>query len=102
MVNQSIIEILKKYLDIIPKELGLKKAFLFGSYASGNAGEHSDIDIALILSNRDDFFKIQLELMKLRRGIDLRIEPHPIFDEDFNVQNPIAFEIQRSGIELVC
>ena len=36
----------------------------------------------------DDFFSIQMQLMRLRRTIDLRIEPHPIWEGDFNIQNP--------------
>jgi hypothetical protein len=38
--------------------------------------------------------------MRLRREIDLRIEPHPILEEDFNIQNPLAYEIKRTGIEI--
>lgn len=39
--------------------------------------------------------------MKLRRSIDLRIEPHPIKEQDFNSSNPFAFEIKNTGIEIV-
>ncbi len=39
--------------------------------------------------------------MRLRRKIDLRIEPHPINEKDFNAMNPFAFEIQHTGIEIV-
>lgn len=46
------------------------------------------------------FFAIQMQLMRLRRDIDLRIEPHPILEGDFNVQNPFAFEIEKTGVEL--
>jgi len=38
--------------------------------------------------------------MRLRRKIDLRIEPHPIKEQDFNVVNPFAFEIEKTGIEI--
>ena len=39
-------------------------------------------------------------LMRLRRNIDLRIEPHPIGEDEFTEMNPFAVEIQKSGIEL--
>ena len=100
MVNQSVIETVKKYLHQIPEEMDLKKAYLFGSYALGREHEDSDIDIALVIGKMDDFFKTQMQLMRLRRKIDLRIEPHPILHEDFNLQNPFAYEIQKTGIEL--
>ena len=101
MVNQRVIETVKQYIMIIPKDFGVKKAYLFGSFAKGNEKEESDIDIALILENMPDFFYAQKQLMKLRRKIDLRIEPHPIKEQDFNSLNPFAYEIEKTGIEII-
>ena len=42
----------------------------------------------------------QIELMKLRRIIDLRIEPHPFTANDFNSSNPVVNEIMKYGIEV--
>ena len=39
--------------------------------------------------------------MKLSRKIDLRIEPHPIKELDFNSLNPFAYEIKNTGIEVL-
>jgi predicted nucleotidyltransferase len=100
MVDKSIIETAKRYIQIIPADLELKKAYLFGSYAKGSEHLDSDIDIAIVLGKMDDFFAVQMQLMRLRRDIDLRIEPHPILEEDFNVQNPLAYEIEKTGLEL--
>jgi hypothetical protein len=41
-----------------------------------------------------------MQLIRLRRDIDLRIEPHPILEGDFNKQNPFAFEIEMTGMKL--
>lgn len=101
MVNQRVIETVNQYIMIIPKDLGLKKAYLFGSFAKGSEKEESDIDIALVLENMPDFFYTQKQLMKLRRKIDLRIEPHPIKEQDFNSLNPFAYEIEKTGIEII-
>ncbi|MGQ9620802.1 MAG: nucleotidyltransferase domain-containing protein [Bacteroidales bacterium] len=100
MVNQRVIDTVKQYIMIIPKDLGVKKAYLFGSFAKGKEREESDIDIALVLENMPDFFYAQKQLMKLRRKIDLRIEPHPIKEQDFNALNPFAYEIEQTGIEI--
>jgi predicted nucleotidyltransferase len=100
MANQSIIETAKLFVKTIPNDLGVKKAYLFGSYAKGNEREESDIDIAIVVTNMPDFFSTQKLLMKLRRSIDLRIEPHPIKEQDFNASNPFAFEISNTGIEI--
>jgi len=53
-----------------------------------------------VLENIRDFLTIQRQLRYLRRDIDLRIEPHPIREEDFNSLNPFAIEIARTGIEI--
>lgn len=100
MVNQSVLEIAKRYIENIPQNLGLQKAYLFGSYAKGNQNPDSDIDIAIILSNIDNFYDTQMLLMRLRRDIDLRIEAHHIAAKDFNENNPLACEIQRTGIKI--
>jgi predicted nucleotidyltransferase len=98
LANQGIIEILKDYLKEIPKELGLKEAYLFGSYANGKETESSDMDLALIFDKMEDFFQTQSILRKLRRNIDIRIEPHPLKIEEFNSENPFALEIKETGI----
>ena len=100
MVDKSIIDTAKRYIKRIPADLELKKAFLFGSYAKGIEHPDSDIDIAIVVGKMDDFFAVQMQLMRLRRDIDLRIEPHPILEGDFNVQNPFAYEIEKTGLEI--
>ena len=100
MVDKSIIDTAKRYIQRIPADLELKKAYLFGSFAKGNQYPDSDIDIAIVIGKMDDFFVVQMQLMRLRRDIDLRIEPHPILEVDFNIQNPFAYEIEKTGIEL--
>ncbi len=76
MVNRGIINTVKQFVMLIPKEIGIKKAYLFGSFARGKEREESDIDIAVINENMPDFFETQRLLMCLRRKVDLRIEPH--------------------------
>lgn len=100
MVNKSVIDTATKYIRQIPADLEIKKAFLFGSYAKGLEKEDSDIDIALVIGNMTDFFDTQMQLMRLRRKIDLRIEPHPISESDFTIMNPFAYEIKKNGIEI--
>jgi hypothetical protein len=39
-------------------------------------------------------------LMKMRRGIDLRIEPRPFLARDFTESNPMAKEVMESGIRI--
>lgn len=101
MVTESALNIAKKYLSSLPVELDIKRAYLFGSYVKGTQTEESDIDIAVVVGNMDDFFEIQMELFRRRRKIDLRIEPHAFDEEDFSENNPVAVEIMNSGIEIL-
>lgn len=43
---------------------------------------------------------MQLELMRLRRRIDSRIEPHPFRESEFELSNPIVNEIIKYGQEI--
>jgi uncharacterized protein len=97
----SIISVLTEYLKAIPKDrFDLSKAYLFGSYARNNQHEESDIDLALVIRNLSDPFLAQVELMKLRRKFDLRIEPHPFNETEFSIQDPLVFEILKYGQEI--
>jgi hypothetical protein len=53
------------------------------------------------LNNIDDIFEIQMDLMRMRRNIDSRIEPHPIRKADFNYSNSFAKEILDNGIKII-
>ena len=91
-----------QYANALKKDFLLRQMFLFGSTAAGTVGEDSDIDIAVVADNFsgdavDDTFR----LMKSRRKIDLRIEPHAFLPSDFHEENPFAAEIMRSGIRIV-
>lgn len=98
--NQAY-EIARKYAAFIKEsEKGVKKVYLFGSYAKGAFDEDSDIDVAIVFDALANTFDMQVELMKLRRKFDTRIEPHPFREEDFNISNPFANEILTKGYEL--
>lgn len=102
-MDTRIDNILKEYIHVlVQKKISIEKAFLFGSYASNTWREHSDIDIAVIYNspNDNDRFDFQVQLLTIASNIDTRIEPHPISVSDFNINNPFAYEIMRTGIEL--
>lgn len=100
MDKRTAIKTANLYLDVIRGKYSFSKAYLFGSHSRGVSHKDSDIDIAIIFSRLEDYFELQLELMRLRRNIDTRIEPHPIDENDFNPGNPLAAEILKYGIEL--
>ena len=98
MDKRGAYEIAEKYIDSISSKYHITQAFLFGSYAKGTFHDDSDIDIAVIVDNVEDIIDAQIEMMKLRRKIDLRIEPHPIMKNDFDHNDPLSYEILKYGI----
>lgn len=76
------------------------RIYLFGSYAKGNYNEDSDIDIAVVFKDYSSLLDMQLELMRIRRKIDSRIEPHPFRESEFDLSNPIVNEIIKYGQEI--
>lgn len=100
MDKSEAINIAHKYLELIYTKYNVQSALLFGSYAKGTFHDDSDIDIAIILNSVGDIIDTQADLMRLRRKIDLRIEPHPFKNTDFNRTNPVVNEILKFGIEL--
>jgi uncharacterized protein len=100
MDKGQAIEIAIRYLESLKGKFDIQSALLFGSYAKGTNHEDSDIDIAIVLKHVNDIIDTQIELMKLRRKIDLRIEPHPFNQSDFNRNNPVVSEILKYGINL--
>ena len=79
---------------------GIKKIYVFGSFAKGTSHDNSDIDMAIVFDHLTDSFDMQVELMKIRRKFDTRIEPHPFSEADFAASNPLANEIIRNGLEI--
>ncbi len=101
MDKEKASKIAHKYIDFIRKrDPNIKKVYIFGSYVKGIVQEDSDIDLAIIFKNLDDSFDMQVQLMKLRRKFDTRIEPHAFRESDFQTSNPFANEILNTGIEI--
>jgi predicted nucleotidyltransferase len=100
MDQGEALRIASVYIDSISSKYSIRQAILFGSFAKGTNHDDSDIDIAIIVNNVADIIDTQIDLMKLRRKIDLRIEPHPFMIGDFNKSNPVVNEILKYGITI--
>ncbi len=101
MDQSKAFKIVKKYINYLKtNKYNIQKAYIFGSYANGRFHEDSDIDLAIVLDNLSNSFIMQIELMKLSRKFDTRIEPHPFDKSDFNESNPFTNEILTKGIKV--
>jgi predicted nucleotidyltransferase len=98
--REHIISKVRDYCSLVKNsKFSFEKAYLFGSFAQGNAKEDSDIDVAFIVKHLEgDYYDIISEIWRLRKQIDFRIEPHLIArDTDYS---DFIKEIERTGIEI--
>jgi predicted nucleotidyltransferase len=98
-----LVKKIKEYVDVL-RENGVKvwRLYLFGSYASDSAAAYSDIDLAVFLNKADiDGFREYLKLMRLRKKVDLRIEPHAFARTDLRQPDPFIKEIVAKGMRIV-
>ena len=101
MDKEGAIKIAERYISLVGKKYKIENAILFGSFAKGTNRIDSDIDLAIIFKSIDDIIDLQIELMKMRTGDDLLIEPHQFSANDFKSSNPVVSEILKNGIEIV-
>ena len=101
MDRQAAIKIAKDYISHLSL-IGyvIKESYLFGSFAKDNSRPDSDIDIAIILNDMQDSHDELVKMLKLRREINLLIEPHPIRLQDFDEDYPLFYEIKNYGIRI--
>jgi len=100
MDKAEAVNIAQRYAGAVKENYDIIRIILFGSYAKGNYNDDSDIDIAVIFKDYSNLIDMQLELMRLRRKIDSRIEPHPFRESEFELSNPIVSEIIKYGQEI--
>ena len=99
--RKTIENIARNFTELLRSEMNIKEVYLYGSAARGGANADSDIDIAVV---GDDFIGDPVEdrfkLMKLRRKVDTRIEPHHFQSSEFDKSNPFVKEIISTGIKI--
>ncbi|HNQ83132.1 MAG TPA: nucleotidyltransferase domain-containing protein [Bacteroidales bacterium] len=105
MADEKVINIIRRYVYLLDIEgLGIDKAFLYGSYASGSNSENSDIDLMLVsglISDNDIQKKSRAWI--LTKDVDTRIEPYLISTTRFTKDDisPLIEVVKREGIEIL-
>ncbi|MBI5789019.1 MAG: nucleotidyltransferase domain-containing protein [Candidatus Schekmanbacteria bacterium] len=100
--RDKIINIAVQFVEAVKKTgLNIFNAYLYGSWVKGKAKPDSDIDIAVVSDNfTDDRIKDFVLLAKLGDKIDWRIEAIPFRPENFRDENPLVWEIKKTGIKI--
>lgn len=99
----EVINYAMMYVENLRREkLPIKKVFLFGSHVKGRARRWSDVDVCIIspkFGGRCD----ALDYLWQRRSdndVEHGIEPVGFHPKDFIDEDPLAWEIKTTGIEI--
>ncbi len=96
-IREQVTAIAKDYAEKVKKEMKVDSIYLFGSFVNGTPNDESDIDIAVISQEfTGDLIEDTMKLMRIRRLIDTRIEPHPLYKD-----SPFLNEVITSGLRIV-
>ena len=99
MHKAEVIEILKRYKELLSKHMQFESLILFGSYTKGAPREDSDIDVAVVVNEMSgDYFETRPILWKISREVDDRIEPL-ILEKNHDASGFLE-EVLRSGIAI--
>lgn len=95
----SIVEEL--ILQLRSDQIPLESVYLFGAYSTDKFNEHSKIDLAIVLNEIEDLEETQKEIIKYKRKVDFRLELYAFEKEHFNIKDPFASEILKTGIKVL-
>lgn len=104
MAQREVIQVLKKYIEILRAEgISVNKAFLYGSYSDNSASEESDIDVLLVsdgFEKSDD--RLVGKVWRLTSKVNSRIEPILIGTDNFENSDgsPLISKIKETGIKI--
>ncbi len=99
MDRQQAVTAAQQYLKQVKPLLDYDSAYLFGSYATNRQREDSDIDIGIMVNHlAGDYLTTMKTLYRLRRKLDVRIEPHLYVSG----HDPLGFaeNVVKKGIRL--
>lgn len=100
--SEELIQEIKVFADSLKKILPVRDVYLYGSFATGEIHEGSDIDLVIIGDFKERF--VDRIIGKILELSDLPIEPLVYTVEEFeelrNSQNPFITEILKTALRL--
>jgi len=75
-MDREVVDKVRRYADIVRKEMPVKMVILYGSYARGLENLASDIDVAVVVDKiESNYLEQSARLFHFVREVDTRIEP---------------------------
>lgn len=105
-MNQEIYKRLQKIGERLKKEYHAEKVILFGSYATGEYTEDSDVDILVVAMTKERFFQRMASVRRLIREVRDGLPVAPIvltpeeIEEKERVGDQFVMEILEKGLPL--
>ena len=76
MDQRQAVRKVEQFAQAVRQHLPVCDVLLYGWYAKGRPRQYSDIDVAVVVDEYTGYlFGKKASLFRLRRGIDVRIEP---------------------------
>jgi len=89
----------KEYINVLKHDgLPIEKVIVFGSQVKKTNRKNSDIDVCIISSRFKDSFNALHYLLMKSYQIKALIEPHPYHPKNFVNEDPLVWEIKKTGI----
>ncbi len=106
MVDPALIGTVRRYLEAVRSAgISASRAVVFGSWARGEAGPDSDVDVLIIAPEFDDLADRKRAdlLWALRAGTDSRIEPFAVGESQWLTDDASAIieMARREGVEIL-
>ena len=101
--RDKIINNARSIIDSLTRRHRIKAAYIFGSYSKGNAAEHSDVDVAIVLdkigngSPFNEAFEIFHEVQKQNSLYEIVCFSEAEF---FNEEEEVIKHIKKDGIKI--
>ncbi len=101
-IPQSIMNIIQSFVAKVGREIPIKKAILFGSYATGNNHAESDVDLAIFSDYFEGTSRVEGITYLLMNAMEYKIDLEPIAftSKEYDEQLGIVAEIISTGVEI--
>ena len=102
-IDTLVLDSVRSFLEKISQAgIHVSSAYIFGSYARGQADKWSDIDVAVVSPQiSTDRFEERIRLTELAINIDDRLEPLPFNIDSFVDSDPLVRKIKTEGIAVI-
>ncbi len=87
--KKDMINLVKKISKRLKDQYDAQEVILFGSYAKGTADEDSDLDLLIIATTNERFFKRLATVTRLTRDLIKKIPVSPIVFTPEEIENSL-------------